>query len=571
MPKSSQFSRAAKARVEADPVLAAKVAEVDAALRAPYAKYQFNPKAFIEEVLGWTPWAGDEKNPGQVEILDAYTQALRQQFEQRDYELGQLTAEDLLTWTPGEIIRNWIRAEAGHTVGKTMILSGIVLHFMYCFGPSIIYTFAPTWKQIKKLLWKEIGKAHDAAKLPGRVLETCELKLATDHFAQGLAASNAEGKGSERVQGQHGPFLLFVLDEAEGVADFVYEAIDSMDSGGIVIVLMAANPRTQTSEFHKRAALPEVASFRMSCIHHPNVLADRELVPGAVRRRFVERMLRKHCEIVTEHNEDDQTFEVPWRPGVIYRPNAVFMWRVMGIAPANMAVDTFIPVGRYEAAVKRGQAAQPAADADTLTAGIDVARFGDDRGKLYLELGGVAWCARDFDKQDSTIYYQRTKESILKARAEAAAKGIILRKLYVRVDAGGGFGGGVVDQLRRDQDLKDAFSPFVVYEVHNNGVPKESKSYADLGTEMYALMAERLKVVALRNPPEALAIDLCERPYDWTTKRGVSVRVLTDKKKFRKDFHHSPDDGDGLALCLAPAYLFAKPAPALPQSYSFGH
>ena len=538
---------------------------------SPYEKYRFNPKAFIEEVLGWTPWAGDADHPGQIEILEAYTLALRQQFEQRDYELGKIAAEDLIAWTPGEIIRNWIRAEAGHTVGKTMILSGIVLHFVYCFAPSIIYTFAPTWKQIKKLLWKEIEKAHTAAKLPGRVLETCELKLSADHFAQGLAASNSEGKGSERVQGQHGPFLLFVLDEAEGVADFVYEAIDSMDSGGIVIVLLAANPRTQTSEFHKRAAQPEVVSFRMSCIYHPNVLADRELVPGGVRRRFVERMLRKHCEIVTEHNEDDQTFEVPWRPGVIYRPNAVFMWRVMGIAPANLAVDTFVPVGRYEAAVRRGKGAQFDPSADTLTGGLDVARFGDDRGKLYLELSDVAWCAREFDKMDSTIYYQRTKETLLKVKAELARKDITIRKVYLRVDAGGGFGGGVVDQLRRDQELRDAFEVLVIYEVHNQGVPKEAKSYADLGTEMYALTAERLKVVALRNPPEALAIDLCERPFDWTTKRGVSVRYLIDKKKFRKDFKHSPDDGDGLALCLAPAYLFTKPAPALPQSYSFGY
>ena len=54
---------------------------------------------------------------------------------------------------------------------------------------------------------------------------------------------------------------------------------------------MLANPRTRTSCFHRVKDGASVANFRISCLHHPNVLSDREIVPGAAMRRYVEQML----------------------------------------------------------------------------------------------------------------------------------------------------------------------------------------------------------------------------------------------------------------------------------------
>src|SRR5205085_3597284 len=140
--------------------------------------------------------------------------------------------------------------------------------------------------------------------------------------------------GTERVQGQHERYLLFVIDEAEGVADYVFDAIRSMTSGGISIVLMLANPRTRSSRFHRAAEGRTVVNFRMSCIYHPNVLAGREIVPGAVMREYVETMIddgkEQHAEVVDAHDNDRDTFELPWRPGVIYAPDPEFMFRVLG-------------------------------------------------------------------------------------------------------------------------------------------------------------------------------------------------------------------------------------------------
>ena len=67
----------------------------------------------------------------------------------------------------------------------------------------------------------EGDQVHRAGKgPPGRILDLA-LDRRPDHFAKGRATNNAGGAGAERVQGQHGKYLMFVFDEAEGIADYV--------------------------------------------------------------------------------------------------------------------------------------------------------------------------------------------------------------------------------------------------------------------------------------------------------------------------------------------------------------
>ena len=476
-------------------------------------------------------------HPGQVEVLGAYTEALRAQLED-----GEAPC------------RNIIRIEAGHTVGKTKLASGIVNHFFDCFPPAICYTFAPTYEQIHDLLWKEVKADRRGKGLPGRVLDL-ELRVADNHFAKGRATSNAGGQGTERAQGQHGPFLLFVLDEAEGIADYVFDAVKSMTSGGLSIVLMLANPRTRASRFHRSKEGANVANFQISCIYHPNVLAGREVVPGAVRRAYVESMIddgtTQHCEVVSAHDPDRHTFELPWRLGVIYAPDAEFMFRVLGMAPANSSIDTFVPSGRYEAATRRTPTTTTAREARY---GVDCARFGDDVGTLYRHWGNEVRRVATFAQQRTGDYLRAIRDD---CRAVAAAGAT---SVHVRVDGGGGFGSGVVDGLLEDLELWQLFSDFQVHEAYFNATPYDIEAYADLATEIYGHTAEVLRSAALIDVPSALETDLCERKYKWV-KAGPAdvkkdVKKLRSKVEFRAAHHRSPDDGDGCALACAPDYVF---------------
>jgi hypothetical protein len=538
----SLLSRLARERLE---LLKREEAQEMAAVDE-FARYRFDPVAYIREKLGWEPWAGSEEQPGQAEVIDAYVLALQQQHERLAFEQGELAEEDLQHWHPGQVIRNRVRIEAGHTVGKTKLSSGLVNHFFDCYVPAIIYTFAPSWQQIHDLLWKEIKTDRTGKGLPGRILDLALIR-GPDHFAKGRATDDSGGKGTERVQGQHGKYLMFVLDEAEGVGDYVWDAIDSMASGGISIVLMLANPRTRISRFHKAREHSNVQSFRISCLWHPNVLAGREVVPNAVRRDYVESMLEKHCEVVRQHSEDDHTFEVPWHPGIIYKPDAEMMFRVLGVAPTNIADNTLIPVGRYEAARQR----EPIGESPLVARiGVDVARFGKDHGTLYVRHDGRVWRAGQFTKLDTFVYYQAIKAAAIALRQQ----GVI--DFQVRVDGGGGFGGGVIDQLTHDLEFAQLFPRCSVLEVHFNAAPYEWEAYADLATELYGGAGEGLKRLALVDPPEELEADLCERTYSWANKSGIAVKRLETKDEFKKRVGRSPDDGDGFVLAVAPDYVF---------------
>jgi hypothetical protein len=513
---------------------------------SPFAQYRFDPIRYITDKLGWHPWAGDADHPGQVEVLQAYELALRQLHERYDYEQGTLSLDQLQHWTPGQVIKNRIRVEAGHTVGKTMAASGIFSHFFDTCPPSIIYSFAPSYEQINDLLWKEIRTARRKAKLPGRTLETPELKLNSDHFAKGRATNNS---GTEGIQGQHNKYLMFIIDEAEGVEDFVFDAIESMTSGGIAIVLMLANPRTRTSKFYKQRTRDDVINFRISCLYHPNVLADREIVPGAVRRDYVTSMVKEHAEQVDAHNADNNTFELPWQPGIIYQPDAEMMFRVLGVAPANMADNTFVPVGRYEAATKRKPVSHEPTKARI---GIDVARYGTDVGTIYCRHDGAVWRVAAIQGQDTNAYLDKLRplfEQLQKAG---------VTDIEIRVDGGGGYASGITDPLKIDMKLRRMFVKIALREVHNNGTPKDDESYYDMVTEMYAQAGETLKGLAILKAPPMLEADLTERTYKFVNDSGRNVKKLTDKEQFKTKNGRSPDDGDGFVLAVAPDFIFTR-------------
>jgi hypothetical protein len=501
----------------------------------PLAEYQFDVVRYVIDKLGWHPWAGDGEHAGQVEVMQAYELALRQLHERHEY------------WQPGQVIKNRIRVEAGHTVGKTMAASGIFSHFFDTCAPAIIYSFAPSYEQINDLLWKEIRTARRAANLPGRVLEVPELKLSGNYFAKGRATNDSHGTGTERVQGQHGKYLMFIVDEAEGVADFVFSAIKSMTSGGIAIVLMLANPRTRISQFYKQRSRDDVVNFRISCVYHPNVLADREIVPGAVRREYVEDMIKDHAEEVDAHNVDADTFELPWRPGTIYKPDAECMFRVLGIPPANISDNTIITTGRYESACNR----QPESIEPTKARiGIDVARYGTDNGTIYVRHDGRIWRHKQISGQDTNTY----RAAIIELCEWLQAQGVT--DLQIRVDGGGGYASGIIDPLRIDMGFQAMFKTVNLYEVHNNGEPTNKAKYADKVTEMYAESAETMNGYAVVKPPPQLEQDLTDRRYGFANKSGVTVRRLEEKDLFKKRNDRSPDDGDGFVLSASPDHIF---------------
>lgn len=511
--------------------------------------YRFRPLDYIETVLGYKLWRGTAEQPGQVEVVEAYQLALQQQYEQRAYENGALAIEELQHWEPGQVIKNHIRLAGGHGFGKTLLVALLVRHFFDNFLPSVTYTFAPTFPQLRDLLWKEIGVITSRSDLPaGRLMSDCEIKDVNAHFVKGRAVP--PGEATETIQGQHEAHQLYVVDEAEGVGAPFWKSREALISGGISIVLMCANPKTRASFFHRIAADPRCVSFQLSCLTHPNVLHNRDVVPSAVRRDYVTSMIDDHCDEVTAHEPDALTFEVPWRKGKIYKPDAEFQYRVLGVAPANASDRNLIPVGRYEAATKR----TPEPDRPEFASiGIDMAWDGLDNGTVYARHNGAVWRSALLSKQNPSAYYFAIKDEARKLMNKGA------RRLHVRIDAGGGFASGVIELLETDNELSRWFIEFKVFKVYfgaTGSAVKDQEKWYDVITELTGDVGESLKSLAILNPPPTLEQDLCDRVWEPENLRGKFVKKLEQKKKFKKKHGRSPDDGDGFVLAAASEFLF---------------
>lgn len=519
--------------------------------------FQTDPAGYTKKFLGITPWRGVNE-PGQAELFEDIGESVRQQIA--------LSKGDDTGLAPGEPICKMFRVEAGHGVGKTYGAAGITNWFFDCFGPSITTTTAPTSEQVKLLLWKDIKRQRAHRGLPGRVLpEESRMVRADDWFAFGRTTTDAHGKGTERAQGQHHPYMLFVVDEAEGVPDFFFDAIRAMMTSGIVvIVLMLANPKTRTSRFHKLGKQTGVKNYRLSVLNHPNVVSGKELVQGATRREWAIEEIVDKCEVVSAHNSDENTFDLPWGfefekhqypAGTIFRPNPEFCWRVLGIAPANLADKVFFAPGRYEQAFKN----EPLPGEERKARiGIDCARFGSDNGAIYVRHAGSVSKLRQVSRGDTNDYVQPVKKEAQRLKDAGVSS------LHVRVDGTGGFGAGIIDALRADLDLREWFRPtfdkpdadFRVFEVQFGSAAYSPETYADKATEMYGEAAESIKGLHLHHVPNELEADLCERLYDWVNREGRSLRKLQEKEKFRKAQGRSPDDGDGFVLAAAPDFIF---------------
>jgi len=477
---------------------------------------------------------------------------------------------------------------------NTHLLAKLVSHFFDCFAPSIIYCFAPTTIQINDLLFKEIRVDRMGRDdLPGTVLpRNTRINYKANHFVTGKATNDNRSQGVERVQGQHGAYMLFVLDEAEGIPDFVWKSVRSMMGGGINIAVAARNPRTTTCEAHAIRDRATTTTFTISSLDHPNVVQDKEVVPNAVRRQYVLDMLEEFAEVVSEHNPDYHTFELPWESGVIYRPMQEFLWRVMGIAYEGDSVNTFCPYGRFDAALERGKS-EPfefTDQHDKATFGVDAARYGSDFGTVYIHRGDWLWRSASFQTSDSMTFYTH----IIEEMEKLVDDGVV--NIEIRVDAGGGWGAGVIDLFNYDLELKyrgisakqdiqdlmvyattreqrehlrqalahrkktpkgkwDDLYKFQVAEINFDGTPNKGRDYANMATEMYYHLGAAMQRLNLRNVPKAMRLDVCGRAFAYGLKKGYSVKILTPKELFKKEHNRSPDDGDGGALAVVPSHV----------------
>lgn len=238
---------------------------------------------------------------------------------------------------------------------------------------------APTDRQVKNIMMPEVSRLFNRAKrrgivLPGR-LNSYDIR--TDNEEWFLTGFKADEHNHEAWSGFHAAHTMFVVTEASGIAEDIFNAIEGNLQGDSRILLVF-NPNVPVGYAARSQKSERWAKFRLNSLTAPNVLARKNLISGQVDYEWVKDKLELWCSPISENEVseelDDFLFEGRW-----YRPEDLFRIKVLGKFP-KVADDVLIPIQWIEAAQerwKRYEGKEPLSR-DVRMLGVDVAGMGRD-------------------------------------------------------------------------------------------------------------------------------------------------------------------------------------------------
>lgn len=135
-----------------------------------------------------------------------------------------------------------------HGVGKSHIASRAVAWWLDVHDPgeAFVVTTAPTFAQVRAILWRYIRQAHRKGNLSGRVNQTEWIDDLGELVAFGRKpADHDEGA----FQGIHARRVLVILDEACGIPEDLWIAADALTTNPGCRMLAIGNPDNSSSFF----------------------------------------------------------------------------------------------------------------------------------------------------------------------------------------------------------------------------------------------------------------------------------------------------------------------------------
>jgi hypothetical protein len=468
------------------------------ATAAPYTKYQTDPESYARDVLGVAWWHK------QAEI-----------------------ARSLITPPYRTLVK------ACHNVGKTHLGGGLVNWFFDSFAPSITLTTAPTARQVRALLWKEVRQQRRGrGGFPGPKMP--RLEWGEHYFAHGFTATDGEA-----FQGHHGKNMFFLFDEAVGVDGVFWETTESMFAGEGHAWLAIFNPTDTSSQAYIEEESGNWHVISLSVLDHPNIAAELAGLPppfpSAIRLARVDVLIRKWCRpIEGPHKISD----IEWPPasGKWWRPGPIAESRLLGRWPSQ-ATNSVWSDGLWQACATL---VLPLSDSP-IEIGCDVARFGDDYTAIHVRRGPTSLHHESVNGWSTVETAGRLKTL---AGKYGGPIGMDPRQVLIKVDDDG-VGGGVVDN-RGDYSF-----------VGLGGGEKavDAESYPNRRSELWFSVAERaergelslahLDADTLRELKRQAMAPLYSLDSDGR-------RVVEPKDKTKKRIKRSPDDMDALNIAYAP-------------------
>jgi hypothetical protein len=400
-----------------------------------------------------------------------------------------------------------ISIKAGHGVGKTCLAASLGMWFKHSVRPSIVLTTAPTQRQVKELLWREIRHRHGIAQLPGKPL-TMSYNMNEREYMLGFSTDDVM-----QMQGFHCENIMVLIDEANGYPAELFNAVEGWLSGGIrVVLIQIGNPVNPIGPFFDSFSDGVTDTYTISCLNHPNVLERRNIIPGAVKHEWVELQRKRWGE-----------------------ESAFWLSRVAGEFPkvASDVVINLLWVEHAEQVVSKCKCR-----GEDLFMGYDPAEYGDDEHAWVIGCRHKIHAVKSLNNIEPAQGVRETK--LLKTQFS-------IKDDHISID-GIGAGAPIASQLKLDG-------------VHANRVvvsnsAHDSKEFEDLGTELYWNARNILNPgsdlyipFSFNGKRDQLKADLCTRKFQASNS---GRRMLEPKRQYRARLKRSPNHGDAFVLCYSP-------------------
>ena len=391
---------------------------------------------------------------------------------------------------------------SGHGVGKTTLQAWVILWFLLTRGHNTnIPVTANSQDQLRDVVWKEVSKwvNHLPEPLKQQIDVLGERVVIKGHEKDAFAVARTASKDRpEALQGFHADNILFVLEEASGIEEIVFEVAGGALSSHGAMCLMAGNP-TKTSGYFYRShhqMRDEWHTMHVSCFDSTRVDPD-----------YPKKMAR-------EYGEDSNTYRV----------------RVLGEFPIE-GDDAVMSLQAIEDSIGRDVVESHAA----MVWGLDVARFGDDTSALAKRRGNTMkheikeWAKKDL-MTTAAIVFKEWQETPVNERPS-----------IINVDSIG-LGAGVADRLRQlglpavDVNVAEAAS-------------STSETYNRLRDELWFKGREWFESKAVKFINDAkLIAELVTPIYKLTPTGKIQVE---SKDEMKKRGFRSPNRADAFLLTFA--------------------
>ena len=155
-------------------------------------------------------------------------------------------------WASALVDYRIVAVETGNGLGKGFLIGGVVPWFLWTRMDSLVYICGPGQTQIDSVLFKEIRRAVQncpywkAGLLRMTISPGIKSSPATAIVQPGWGAVGFSTSTIERASGHHAADMLVIVDEASGVPDESWQAIESL---GFSKMLVAGNPIRSDGKF----------------------------------------------------------------------------------------------------------------------------------------------------------------------------------------------------------------------------------------------------------------------------------------------------------------------------------